>query len=101
MFQPPTASAQPTIEIEDFVATPMTGLVDGKGSNELLLSRVNTIREEVGGANRLFISDLNGPLYIFDKATKKFTVYLDFNGNAGKNGDLPQADDHAAATATG
>jgi hypothetical protein len=81
-----TASAQPTIEIEDFVVTPMTGKVDGKGSNELLLSRVNTLREEVGGANRFFISDLNGPIYVFDKATKKFTVYLDFNGNEGKTG---------------
>ena len=65
---------------------PMTGLVDGKGNNELLLARVNTLREEAGGAKRLFISDLNGPLYIFDKDTKKFTVYLDFNGNEGKAG---------------
>ncbi len=65
---------------------PMTGVVEGKGSNEVLLSRVNTLREEVGGARRLFISDLNGPLYILDKETKKFTVYLDFNGNSGRNG---------------
>jgi hypothetical protein len=70
----------PTLTIEDYVVMPMTGLVDGKGSNELLLARVNTLREEAGGANRLFISDLNGPLYILDKATKQFTVYLDFNG---------------------
>jgi hypothetical protein len=76
----------PTLTIEDYVVMPMTGLVDGKGSNELLLARVNTLREEVGGANRLFISDLNGPLYILDKATKQFTVYLDFNGNAGRKG---------------
>ena len=80
------ASAQPTLELRDFLVMPMTGSIDGKGSNELLLSRVNTLREEVGGASRLFISDLNGPLYILDKATKKFAVYLDFNGNAGKNG---------------
>ncbi len=76
----------PTLEIEDYVATPVTGVIDGKGSNELLLSRVNTLREEVGGSKRFFISDLNGPLYIFDKATKQFTVYLDFNGNEGKTG---------------
>jgi hypothetical protein len=82
----PPASAQPTIEVEDFVATPITGVLEGKGSNEVLLSRVNTIREEVGGANRLFISDLNGPLYIFDKAKKQFTTYLHFNGHPGKNG---------------
>ena len=81
-----TASAQPTLDLADYVVMPMTGVVDGKGSNELLLSSVNTLREEVGGARRLFISDLNGPLYILDKDTKKFTVYLDFNGNAGKNG---------------
>jgi len=82
----PAAWAQPMLEIRDFVVMPMTGLVDGKGNNELLLARVNTLREEIGGAKRLFISDLNGPLYILDKDTKKFTVYLDFNGNAGKAG---------------
>jgi hypothetical protein len=77
---------QLTLEIEDYVQVPVTGLVDGKASNELLLARVNTLREEVGGAMRFFISDLNGPLYIFDKAAKAFSVYLDFNGNQGKNG---------------
>ncbi|PYR60063.1 MAG: hypothetical protein DMF91_13115 [Acidobacteria bacterium] len=81
-----TAIAQATLEIKDFVVMPMTGKVDGKGSNELLLARVNTLREEVGGAKRLFISDLNGPLYILDKDTKKFSLYLDFNGNEGKKG---------------
>ena len=86
VFGAPSASAQVTLEIQDYVEAPMTGLVDGKGSNELLLARVNTLREEVGGAKRFFISDLNGPLYVFDKATKKFSVYLDFNGSAGKSG---------------
>jgi hypothetical protein len=80
------AAAQPTLVIEDYVAAPITGKVDGKGSNELLLARVNTLREEVGGAQRFFISDLNGPLYVFDKGTKKFSLYLDFNGNEGKTG---------------
>jgi hypothetical protein len=80
------ASAQATLELEDYLTMPMTGLVHGKGSNDLLLARVNTLREEVGGAKRLFVSDLNGPLYIVDKETKKFTVYLDFNGNEGKKG---------------
>src|SRR4249920_3475996 len=79
-------SAQVALEIKDFVVTPITGSVGGKGSNDLLLSRVNTLREEAGGAKRLFISDLNGPLYIFDKDAKKFTTYLDFNGNEGKKG---------------
>src|SRR5438128_2180386 len=82
----PPASAQLTLEVKDYVEVPMTGLVDGKGSNELLLARVNALREEIGGGKRFFVSDLNGPLYVFDKATKKFSVYLDFNGNPGKNG---------------
>ena len=80
------ASAQPSLFLRDYVAMPMTGSLEGRGSNELLLARVNTLREEVGGARRFFVSDLNGPLYIFDKSSKKFTVYLDFNGNAGKTG---------------
>jgi hypothetical protein len=82
----PAASAQATLEISDYLVMPMTGSIDGKGSNDLLLSRVNTLREEVGGAQRLFVTDLNGPLYIVDKVTKKFTVYLDFNGDEGKTG---------------
>ena len=68
------ASAQATLELEDFLTMPMTGSADGKGSNDVLLSRVNTLREEAGGSSRLFISDLNGPLYIVDKQTKKFSV---------------------------
>src|SRR5438093_10332621 len=83
-----TSVAQATLEIKDFVVMPMTGKVDGKGSNELLLARVNTLREEVGGAKRLFISDLNGPLYILDKDTRKLTVYINFNGTEGWNGLL-------------
>ena len=66
----PIGSGQATLDVEDFLVMPMTGLVDGKGSNELLLARVNTLREEAVGAKRLFISDLNGPLYILDKQTK-------------------------------
>jgi hypothetical protein len=54
----PRANAQLTIEIKDYVTMPITGLVDGKGSNDGLLARVNTLREEPGGANRLFITDL-------------------------------------------
>jgi hypothetical protein len=80
------ASAQATLEVEDFLVMPLTGVLDGKGSNEVLLSRVNTLREEAGGARRLFISDLNGPLYIYDKETKRLSLYLDFNGNEGQKG---------------
>ena len=44
------ASALVTLQIQDYVEAPITGLVDGKGSNEVLLARVNTLREEVGGS---------------------------------------------------
>ena len=42
--------------------------------------------EEPGGAGRFFVNDLNGPLYIVDKETKKAATYLDFNGLAGHPG---------------
>jgi len=80
------ASGAASIDLEDYLAMPITGRVDGKGSNELLLARVNTLREEAGGARRFFVSDLNGPLYILDKETKKLSTYLDFNGNEGHKG---------------
>jgi Glucose / Sorbosone dehydrogenase len=80
------AAAQLTIELKEYLTMPITGLLDGKGSNDGLLARVNTLREEPGGANRFFITDLNGPIYIVDKETKKLTVYLDFNGREGHNG---------------
>ena len=40
---------------------------------------MNFLREEPGG-RRFFVNDLNGPLYILDKESKRFTTYLDFNG---------------------
>src|SRR5438034_8913240 len=87
-LRPPTAAAQQvaplTIELKDYVTMPMTGVTQGTGSNEVLLSRVNAVREEPGGANRLFVADLNGPRYILDKATRKFTTYLDFDSHEGR-----------------
>jgi hypothetical protein len=65
---------------------PITGLLDGKGQTDGMLARVNSVREEPGGAARLFLNDLNGPLYIVDKASKRFTIYLDFNGRDGRPG---------------
>jgi hypothetical protein len=81
------ASPELTIEIKDYAAMPMTGAVDGPGNSAGLLARINFLREEPGGGRkRLFVNDLNGPLYILDKETKKATLYLDFNGLAGKPG---------------
>jgi hypothetical protein len=86
MASAPIASTQAVLQIEDFLEMPITGLIDGKSTNDSLLARVNTLREEVGGSKRLFITDMNGPLYILDKTTKKLTTYLDFNGNPGRTG---------------
>jgi hypothetical protein len=75
-----------TLEIRDYATMPQTGAVDGPGQIQSLLARQNFMREEPGPRKRFFINDLNGPLYIFDKKTKKFTTYLDFNGRDGKPG---------------
>jgi hypothetical protein len=74
------------LEIRDYVAMPITGRLDGKGQTDGLLARVNSLREEPGGAARFFVNDLNGPLYILDKSTRTLTTYLDFNGRAGHTG---------------
>jgi hypothetical protein len=76
-----------TIEIKDYAAMPMTGAVNGPGNSAGLLARINFFREEPGGGRkRLFVNDLNGPLYILDKETKKTITYLDFNGLPGRPG---------------
>jgi len=80
------ASGQLTIAIKDYVALPITGAVDATGTNTALLSRVNAIREEPGGAARLFVVDQNGPLYILDKQTRTLTTYLDFDGRGDRPG---------------
>jgi len=41
-------------------------------------TRINFLREEPGGADRLFVNDLNGRLYTFDKASKAKTTYINF-----------------------
>jgi hypothetical protein len=63
-----------------------TGKVDSRGNNDAMLARINGLHGEPGGANRFFVHDLNGPLYIVEKETKKLTTYLDFNGRSGKPG---------------
>jgi hypothetical protein len=82
------SSSEVTIDVSDYVTMPMTGAVDGKGQVMSLLARVNFMREEPGAAarTRFFVNDLNGPLYVVDKKTLKFTTYLDFNGRDGKPG---------------
>jgi glucose/sorbosone dehydrogenase len=80
------ASAQLTVELRDYVTLPMTGSPAATGQVDAMLARVNGVVEEPGGGNRLFINDLNGPLYILDKNTKQLSVYLDFNGRGWRPG---------------
>ena len=84
----PTVAGDPTprrtLELADYVQMPITGELGGDLTRGLL-ARVNFLREEPGG-RRFFVNDLNGPLYILDKQTRQFTIYLDFNGLAGRPG---------------
>ena len=41
-------------------------------------ARINVIREEPDGTDRLFVNDLNGFLYTIDRTTRTSTTYIDF-----------------------
>jgi hypothetical protein len=75
-----------TLDLRDYLAFPITGKPDGRGQTDGMLARINSVREEPGGSTRLFVNDLNGPLYIVDKASRQITTYLDFNGREGHPG---------------
>ena len=75
-----------TLELRDVLTLPITGNVEGEGQVDGMLARVNSIREEPGGTGRFFVTDMNGPIYIFDKKTKALTTYLDFNGSGHRPG---------------
>src|SRR5690606_36034379 len=69
----------------DYALAPMTGEFGGE-ANLWPVARINVMRAEPGHPNRMFIVDLNGPLYLFDTTTKTFSPYLDFNGRDGRPG---------------
>jgi len=77
---PPEVLTPLTIEVKDFAELPITGTREASGQVDGMLARVNSIREEPGRPGRLFIADMNGPIYILDEQTKALTTYLDFNG---------------------
>ena len=81
---PPTGPL--TLELQDFAALPITGNIEGAGQVDGMLARVNSVREEPGGTGRLFVVDMNGPIYILDKKTKARATYLDFNGSGDREG---------------
>ena len=70
-----------TIQLEDSITMPVLGKLEGATTpNESAIARVNGIKEETGGSHRLFLPVVSGPILIYDKKTKAFTTYLDFNG---------------------
>lgn len=84
-ISPGQAAAQKlSLELADYAELPITAMVGGENTMAQL-SRVNFMRDEPG-AERFFVNDLNGPLYILDKKTRTFTTYLNFNGREGHDG---------------
>src|SRR5690349_18646778 len=69
-----------TLTVADYAPAPVTGSFTGGTGNPGSLARINFMRPEPGTSGRLWVNDLNGPLYMLDPATKGFTTYLDFNG---------------------
>jgi len=80
------AAPELALRITDYAALPITGLPEGPGNNAGSLARINFLREEPAPAHRFFVNDLNGPLYILDRNTKKATRYLDFDGRVPRPG---------------
>ncbi len=76
----PPSPTSLTLELKDVASLPITGKLDGAGQVDGMLARVNSIREEPGGADRWFVTDMNGPIYVLNKKTKALDTYLDFNG---------------------
>jgi hypothetical protein len=75
-----------TLELTDYATLPVTGRPEGTGQTDGLLARVNALREDPANDNRFFVADLNGPLYLLDKRTRRWTTYLDFNGRGDRKG---------------
>jgi len=73
------APAQITLEIQDYAALPITGLVDGKTNYDALLARVSGLREEPGGASvglpPLSLTDARRGLAFFKMTPLKHTSF--------------------------
>lgn len=80
----PSAAAQSgfTFLLEDYSYAPQTGTaINGGTENSTYVARLNFLRQEPGiGAARYMVNDMNGNLYFFDRSSKTYTTYLNFNG---------------------
>ncbi|MBX3427195.1 MAG: PQQ-dependent sugar dehydrogenase [Pirellulales bacterium] len=86
------ARAELTLRLQDFAAAPMTGSVayPSATANSAYLARLNFLADDPLSSDRMFVNDLNGPLYILDKQSKEFTEYLNFNGRGSAAGIFPR-----------
>jgi Glucose / Sorbosone dehydrogenase len=76
-----------TVLLEDYASLPISnpthgGATPGAIDYKLQLGRVTSMRSEPANApsanSRFFVNDQSSTIYILDKATKKFTPYLNF-----------------------
>ncbi|MAT71992.1 MAG: hypothetical protein CMJ58_21010 [Planctomycetaceae bacterium] len=86
------ARANLTLRMEDFATAPMTGSVAFPSATQAsaYLARINFLSEDPVDANRLFVNDQNGPLYVLDRTTRQFTQYMDFDGRGAATGLFPR-----------
>lgn len=78
-----------SLELADFIALPITGDMSTDRVSGVL-ARGGVLRSEPGNNNRLFINDLTGPIYIYDKKSKELKPYLNFDGSTGHPGLFPK-----------
>lgn len=73
-----------TARVEDFATAPATG-----ATADTYIARVNFLRTQPGNANRLWVNDSSGRLYVLDADDKEFHTLLNFNGTAANGGLFP------------
>ena len=68
--------------MQDYASLPLSSTGTYNGQTSPQLARVNFLRSEPANApqssSRFFVDDLNGNLYILNKATQTFTPYINF-----------------------
>jgi hypothetical protein len=84
----PCAAQLTTLRVEDYATMPLTGATTfpAPTANPSYLARVNFLADDPVNSNRMFVNDLNGPLYMLDKTTKQFTQYVNLNGTGASPG---------------
>lgn len=78
-----------SLELEDYLELPLTGDMSTDRVSGVI-ARGSILRQAPGSDNRFFINDLTGPLYIYDKQSKKLTTYLNFDGSGERTGLFPK-----------